>query len=230
MGDMLIAAISDTHGLLPSINPCSVACICGDIFPQTIERNVIESERWFKDTFVKWIESLPCQLVIMIPRNHCFYLESQYKINTSIDLPNSIKKKCICLFDQEYVYQGIHFYGSPWVNNLPRWAFNTDDLNSKFEKIPNNCDILLTHHAPDYGKLGCSYPNTDKERNFGSADLAEAIKCRPKIKYHFCGHIHTGTHGGVKIGNALSFNVSILDEQYQLAFPVTYIIYNQEQD
>ena len=105
----------------------------------------------------------------------------------------------------------------------PRWAFNTDDPRSKYEKIPNDCDILLTHHAPNYGKLGCSYPNTDKERNFGSIELTNAILSRPSIKYHFCGHIHTGTHGGVRMGNALSYNVSILDEQYQECFPVTYI-------
>lgn len=219
-----IAAMSDMHGALPILFCASeLVCICGDIFPQNIERNIQESEKWFCETFLPWVKSLPCDFVIMIPGNHCFYLESEFQKHGRIIIPDNLQHKCVCLVDEYYIYRGLHFYGTPWVTNLPRWAFNTNDPQSIFEKIPSDCDVLLTHHAPDYKKLGCSYPNTDKERSFGSIELTKTILSRPSIKYHFCGHIHTGTHGGVKLGNALSYNVSILDEQYQEAFPITYL-------
>jgi len=224
MNNITIGAMSDMHGHLPKLNnECELLCVCGDVFPQSIERNIEESKKWFHAVFLPWVKDLPCAFVIMIPGNHCFYLESEFKKNGRSIIPDALKDKCVCLVDESFSYQGLRFYGTPWVTNLPRWAFNTDDPESKFEKITHDCDILLTHHAPDYCKLGCSYPNTDKERNFDSMELAKAIKTRSNIKYHFCGHIHTGTHGGVKIGNAMSYNVSLLDEEYQESFPITYI-------
>lgn len=220
----LIAAMSDMHGVLPTINrKFNLLCICGDIFPQDIERKKEESKEWFYNVFLLWIKSISCEYVIMIPGNHCFYLETEYQKHGEISLPHEFNDKCVCLVDETFYYHGIRFYGTPWVTNLPNWAFNTNSPQCVFGIIPYDCDILLTHHAPDYGKLGCSYPNTEKERNYGCIELTKAILSRPQIKYHFCGHIHTGTHGGVKLGNTLSYNVSILNEQYKEAFPVTYL-------
>lgn len=215
--------MSDTHGLLPVLDDCDLACICGDVFPQEIERDIVESEKWFNDAFVPWIRDLPCKFVIMIPGNHCFFLEAEYRKHGAIVMPASVNGKCVCLVDETFVYRGLHFYGTPWVTNLPRWAFNTDDPAGVFEKIPYDCDVLLTHHAPKYEKLGCSYPDTPKERDFGCIELTDAILSRPSMRVHLFGHIHTGTHDGVKLGNAMSYNVSILDEQYQRGYPVTYM-------
>lgn len=223
MKKSVIAAISDMHGMIPEIKGDCILCICGDIFPQDIERKMHESKNWFYEVFLPWVKNLACEFVIMIPGNHCFYLESEFLKHGKIILPDNFKNKCVCLVDESFIYKGLCFYGTPWVTNLSRWAFNTTDPKSVFEKIPVNCDILLTHHAPNYEKLGCSYPYTDKERCLGSVDLANVILTRSNIKYHFCGHIHTGTHGGVRIGNTMSYNVSILDEQYKESFPVTYI-------
>ena len=45
------------------------------------------------------------------------------------------------------------------------------------------------------------------------------------IKYNFCGHIHTGTHGGITTDecNTIFYNVSIKDEDYKVAFKPTYV-------
>ena len=226
MNNITIGAMSDMHGFLPNvIEKSDLMCICGDIFPLNIDRNIEESEKWFYQVFLPWVKNLPCEYVIMIPGNHCLYLESIYLKFGRITIPDYYKEKVLCLVDESCVYKGIKFYGTPWVTNLSRWAFNTDAPQSKYEKIPKDCDILITHHAPDYGKLGCSYPDAENEKNYGSAELAQVILKRPNIKYHFCGHIHTGVHGGIRIGNTLSFNVSLLNEQYQEEFPPTYIEY-----
>lgn len=226
MSKYLIAAFSDIHGTLPSvIDCCDIVCICGDIFPQNIERDIEASKKWFEGIFLPWTQNLPCDIIIMIPGNHCFYLEAVYHQHKKIIIPTTYSGKCVCLVDESFIYRDIKFYGTPWITNLPRWAFNTDTPISVFDKIPYNCDILLTHHAPNYGKLGCSYPNTANEKNYGCDELCHVINLRPHIRYHFCGHIHTGLHGGVKIGNTMSYNVSILDEQYHPGFPITYIEY-----
>lgn len=224
MKTISICTMSDMHGILPNVDrQVDIICICGDIFPLKIERNIKESELWFNNDFLSWIKKLPCECVIIIPGNHCIYLESVYQIYGKVQIPNSINKKCVCLVDEMFIYKDIKFYGTPWVTNLSRWAFNTDVPLEKFRHIPDDCDVLLTHHAPDYGKLGCSFPGAENEKNYGCRELAMVILERPNIKYHFCGHIHTGTHGGVKLGNTISYNVSILDEQYQEAFAPTYV-------
>ena len=38
---MKIIAFSDNHGYLPKLEPCDVVCICGDIMPLEIDRNLI---------------------------------------------------------------------------------------------------------------------------------------------------------------------------------------------
>ena len=39
----------------------------------------------------------------------------------------------------------------------------------------------------------------------------------------FCGHIHTGQHGGVDFGTSRIYNVSRLDERYEIAYEPTWI-------
>ena len=54
------------------------------------------------------------------------------------------------------------------------------------------------------------------------SELTEAIvKKRPRIV--FCGHIHTGQHGGVDFGTSRIYNVSRLDERYEIAYEPTWV-------
>lgn len=222
--NLLLAIISDIHGHLTiGLTKGDVLCICGDIFPKDIDRDLSKSHIWFTTVFLPWIQNIKYSKILLLPGNHDMYLQEIGDNIHSIIKEFNLSSKLIFLCNRSFVYGNWTFYGSPWVTNLPRWAFNTDDPQGKFEQIPHDCDVLLTHHAPDYGKLGCSYPNTDKEIEFGCPELTNAIKNRPNIKYHFCGHIHTGTHGGVEKGSTKSYNVSILDENYKVAFPITYI-------
>ena len=60
-----ICALSDLHGHLPKIEPCELVLIAGDI-----QFDNAASTLWFLDEFTKWIDSLPCDEVIMIAGNH----------------------------------------------------------------------------------------------------------------------------------------------------------------
>ena len=44
---------------------------------------------------------------------------------------------------------------------------------------------------------------------------------RPRIV--FCGHIHTGQHGGVEFESSRVYNVSRLDENYEIAYEPTWV-------
>ena len=50
-------------------------------------------------------------------------------------------------------------------------------------------------------------------------ELTAIIEKRPRLV--FCGHIHTGQHGGVDFEGSRTYNVSRLDERYEIAYEVT---------
>jgi len=108
----------------------------------------------------------------------------------------------------------IRIYGSPWQPWFYDWAFNLPrngiKLSGKWEAIPDNTDILITH-GPAFGTLdtvtGRQYDN------LGCELLAERIE-RLKPKIHICGHIHSGYGYKFKDGTHF-FNAAVLDEQYE---------------
>ena len=60
---------------------------------------------------------------------------------------------------------------------------------------------------------------TDSE-HFGSPELTEAI-IEKRPRFVFCGHIHTGQHGGVDFEGSRVYNVSRLDERYEITYEPT---------
>ena len=108
----------------------------------------------------------------------------------------------------------IRIYGSPWQPYFHNWAFNLprngEELQAKWEAIPTNTDILVTHGpAQTYlDAVGAPY-NTSL---LGCELLKERIELiKPKI--HVCGHIHDG-YGYYFNGHTHFFNASLLNEQY----------------
>ena len=109
--------------------------------------------------------------------------------------------------------ENIRIYGTPWQPEFYNWAFNLPKngpgLQSKWNMIPENTDILITH-GPAYGFL--DDVEGGRGQHLGCELLAERIKeIKPKI--HLCGHIHTG-YGHYFDGHTHYFNASVLNEQY----------------
>ena len=110
--------------------------------------------------------------------------------------------------------KSIKIYGSPWQPEFYSWAFNLPkngiEISGKWEGIPDDTDILITH-GPAWGSV-----DTVAGRpwdNLGCELLAERIqRFRPKI--HVCGHIHSG-YGIDTIDNIHYINASVLDEAYE---------------
>lgn len=239
---MKVVAISDLHGYLPKdLPPGDILCICGDIVPLDYQSNNIESTAWFCLDFLPWTDALPYKKVIFIAGNHDFFLEdigpkhgrSASEVLKKL-LPGEHKKKhkLIYLQDNSVEIEGKRFYGTPWIEDLSRWAFyrpveNTLEygrgLKELYNNIPKKCDVILTHMPPRIGLLGrvLETGKYNTGADYGSATLADVLTGR-QFQYLCCGHVHSGQHIPFNLGNADGrfkydrqlVNVSIKTEDY----------------
>jgi len=109
--------------------------------------------------------------------------------------------------------ENIRIYGSPWQPEFYNWAFNlprtSETLMEKWNAIPDNTDILVTH-GPPFGLL--DIPGHGAPMNVGCGMLRYRIdELRPKI--HVFGHIH-GSAGYYFNGHTHFINASVLNERY----------------
>jgi len=225
---MRITVISDTHtrhSLITKDLPGGDLLLhTGDLMNSGyVEKDVIE--------FCNWYSSIDnYQSKVFIAGNHDrMFQDFPEKIQEILEFHKSIDY----IQDDTLVLYGdgpegnspednIRIYGSPWQPWFYDWAFNLPKngpgLASKWEAIPKNTDILLTH-GPAWGILDTVVGRTYD--NLGCELLAERIQqIQPKI--HVCGHIHSGY--GYKFENGTHFfNASVLDEQYEYTQkPITF--------
>jgi len=106
----------------------------------------------------------------------------------------------------------IKIWGSPWQPEFHNWAFNLprgEKLKEKWDMIPTDVDILITH-GPPLGKL--DYIPYDSV-NVGCEELLLKVQeIKPKI--HVFGHIHEG-YGYVFDGNTHYINAAVLNGRYE---------------
>ena len=158
--------------------------------------------------------------------NHDFYPIAHLLFKEQgIDWKYGFSPNVHFLGDRGTEVNGVKFYGTPWVPIISySWAFEgePDTLKGWFSKIPADLDVLVTHSTP-------RIPGSDVDRSlqtdsehFGSPELTEAIiEKHPRLV--FCGHIHTGQHGGVDFEGSRIYNVSRLDERYEIAYEPTWV-------
>ncbi|KAL4459353.1 hypothetical protein ABPG74_017966 [Tetrahymena malaccensis] len=121
-------------------------------------------------------------------------------------------KDCIYLEDSSVSIKGYSIYGSPYTPTFFDWAFNLnigEPLQKKWEQIPTNTDILITH-GPPHKILDRCYDGFQA----GCPDLRKAVLERVKPLYHIFGHIHEA-YGQQKIDNTTFINASSVDLRYQ---------------
>lgn len=216
---MKIVAISDTHGLLPTIDveEYDILCICGDIFPLKAQNNMPQCESWFQKKFIPWCEALPCKHVLLVAGNHDLWFE-----RTLTDKVHSMftGTKIKYLENDAIEIDGKKFYGTPYCHQFGKWAFMRDDdrLALIFENIPEDLDVLLTHDAP-YGTSDMILQNVPwmNGEHIGCIPLRDAvIEKQPKVLLH--GHLHSTNHAVEILNETDVFNVSLVDEHYELVY------------
>lgn len=216
---MKILAISDLHGqidVLDTVPECDVLIIAGDSFPYE-QHDLAFQERWAKQDFAEKLHSLEqrAKHIIGIGGNHDYALQDHRIANK---LPWTYLK------DSEVTIEGVKFYGTPWVPNLPRWAFHASDtaMYHCYGAIPEDTDVVISH-GPPFGIADLSSERFGKQRCGHPAVNEMLDRVRPQL--FVCGHIHE-SHGHHQfVGGELLVskwvpvvNVAYLDDYYRPAY------------
>lgn len=207
---MKICAMSDLHRHQIDIPKCDVLAIAGDI-------SGFDDAQWFGEVFLPYLKKQKNKydICFLIFGNHDDMIQA-----AQLEVPDYIK----ILTNKEFIYKGIKFFGSPYCKSSPEIiesinAFEEPFLKTLFEDIPENTDVLITHQPP-YG-FGDTVIN--QSYHLGSTSLAERIRIvKPKV--HIFGHIHTGKKYTKENGTSY-YNVSILNDDYELTYKPTIINY-----
>lgn len=187
---MIIVITSDTHFPVDprNIPKGDVFIHAGDLmntgYPEDFARNL------------EWLRALPHQKKFFIPGNHDFHLqvypgpalqELRAAGVTVVGLPGNTH------YDTVELPNGMRMLGLPYVQNLPRWAFNSDSDETLFEYLTQfkNNDIIVSH-SPMYGirdevKSGVHVGMRAYRRYF-----EHYLEPHERPKFWFCGHIHEG--------------------------------------
>jgi Icc-related predicted phosphoesterase len=167
------------------------------------------------ENFMKWYDNINnYDTKIFIAGNHDFgFQDDNQKLRGLLT-----GYKTIDYLEDELMMVGedydnmIKIWGAPWQPEFHNWAFNLprgEKIKEKWDMIPMNTDILITH-GPVFGKLDyVPYNNI----NVGCEELLLKVQeIKPKI--HVCGHIHEG-HGYVFDGTTHYINAANLNGRYE---------------
>ncbi len=224
---MKICAFSDIHGNLKfNVEPCDIVLIAGDIIPLKVQTNSYLSKRWLNDTFIPWCNNLPCEKVVFIAGNHDFFMF--YNPDNMKDMLKD-NDKVIYLDCETYEYKDKIVYGTPICKIFGGWAFMEpyEQQDERYEKALeqyDKIDVILSHDAP-YGtsdiilQKDCPWATGE---HIGNESLAKFVtKASPELLLH--GHLHSTNHEKELLNNTNVYNVSLLDENYNLTYKPLYI-------
>jgi Icc-related predicted phosphoesterase len=219
---MKITMISDTHNkhkyITDDLPGGDLLIHAGDISSMGYEHEIRE--------FCKWYNSLDNYThKVFIAGNHDWGFQiNTEKVKEILDFYGNITY----LQDNDVLVGDklVSVYGSPWQPEFYNWAFNLerkgDELKEKWDNIPSNTDILITH-GPAYGYVDRVIGRTE---HLGCELLTDRIKeIKPKI--HVCGHIHSG-YGYTFDGDTHYINAAVLNESYNYHHKPLTIEWNPE--
>jgi Icc-related predicted phosphoesterase len=205
-----VYAIADLHGSLVPVPECDLLLIAGDICP-TLKFSARGQAAFLDDPFRRWLERIPARHVVAVAGNHDFIFQHEPE-----RVPAGLR--WTYLQDSSTHVGGLKIYGSPWQPWFHDWAFNLrePELEAKWERIPDDTDVLLLHGPPHgYGD------RTSGGRHEGSPSLLRAIRrVRPRLAVF--GHIHEarGRWDLEVDGKAVTLaNVSVMNERYEPVHP-----------
>lgn len=131
-----------------------------------------------------WLRRFPHPVKVVVAGNHEICLQ-KYP-----EAARALLDGFVYLEDAGADVGGLSFYGSPWQPRFRIWAFGAArgaELASRWAKIPDRVDVLVTH-GPPFG-YGDRIVWRDVERKVGCVDLLARVReVRPRL--HLFGHIH----------------------------------------
>ena len=215
---MIIDCISDLHGHFPELDGGDILIVAGDLTASDKAYQFIE--------FFLWLDKQNYRKKIIIAGNHDNVLQIVPPITES--LPDNISYLC----DSGTEFETLKIWGSPWTKSFIGMnenckAFTVFDdtlLAAKWDLIPHDTNILITH-SPPYGFLD-RVQDWASESFFevGSASLLKwQIRHAHMLKLHVFGHIHEG-YGIMGREAPYLVNASHMNVDYQPVNPPIRII------
>jgi len=230
---MRIVALSDQHGHLPEIPQGDLLLVAGDVCPDRIGTSLAgddpdRQKAWFEDHARPWLAGAPVTHRILTWGNHdwcgqaCGFGDDAPAVASSTDLQIVVDEGTTVPAAGD-AGRSIAVWASPWSRRFQRWAFmkSEAELAELYAGIPERVDILMTHQPP-YGH-GDRYddPESGSVEYLGSHALLAAIRrIRPRLV--ICGHLHGG-HGRYDCDGVPIWNVSVVNDEYELVRPPTII-------
>ena len=206
---MKIVCISDTHNQLEKINiPSGDLLIhAGDLTGHGSTNETIRE----LDKLAKHSKNF--KHIVLISGNHDWLGEKQ---------PEKMKTLCkerglVYLDHSSIRLLGFNIFGSPYTPEFYNWAFNVqrgEDIRKKWDQIPRDTDILVTH-GPPYEIL--DWVDRDGGLHVGCEELLNTISDL-NIKLHVFGHIHCA-YGKEELDDTWFVNASSCDESYNPTNP-----------
>lgn len=209
-----IIAISDTHNRHDKIviPECDILICAGDFTGQGRPSEV--------KSFAKWLENQTARYKLVTCGNHELEMFHQLPYGSKLWFTENCPSGTL-LINQSITIENIKFYFSPTTPFFHNWAWNefSEGLERAWSLIPDDTQFLVTHGQP-YGINDIVEGQPGK--HLGCAFLRDRIKELKGLRTYVGGHLHTGSRHTHQDGVDY-YNVSILDEEYQVANPVTII-------
>lgn len=227
---MIIDCISDLHGHYPKLEGGDLLIVAGDL---TARDDFLD---W--QTFATWLTAQKYRRKIFIGGNHDNYLQECNLLMPLVGPQNLKGVEYLCDSGTEFPQfwsdennikcgRSLKIWGSPWTKrfegmnpNCMAFTVETEEeLADKFEPIPEDVDILITHCPPrgilDKVRLPGKFQGNNLYEHVGSNFLMGAlIYCfRPKL--WVCGHVHEGYGQYEFRGETKITNASYVNELYE---------------
>lgn len=224
---MIIDCISDLHGYYPKLGGGDLLIVAGDLTAR-------HTEEEFYD-FANWMMQQDYEDRIVIAGNHDTWLMNDadsWDIDNWCDtgefsylLDSGTEYEYEQEYEEDHKFMGsivysvkrkIKIWGSPWTlkfegMNPQCMAFTCDteeELSKKWEMIPDDVDILVTHSPP--------YGFRDKNvhgQNCGSSSLKARIwSLFEPLKIHVFGHIHESY--GIELEKCYELSADEFDQKF----------------
>lgn len=139
-----------------------------------------------------WIKSLPHACKIVVAGNH----DGAFEKTPAEARALLADPRVVYLEDAGVYVHRLAIWGSPWQPAYGGWSFNLPrgpDIRAKWDLIPAETDILVTHGPARGHGDRCSMAGRE-----GCDDLRDRIR-EVKPIAHFFGHIHED--GGLTVGD-----------------------------
>lgn len=199
---MRIVALSDTHDhplhTTWQVPDGDVFIHCGDFsigHPVPLEKISALNDQ---------LAALPHKHKLLVAGNH------DWPLMLEPENSRALLTAVTYLEDSGVTIDGVKFYGSPWQPDHKHYAFNLQrgciELKQKWEAIPDDTDILVTH-SPPWGLLDFASASQD---HVGCEALRRRLEnFSPAL--HIFGHVHEGRgsteNNGTTVVNAASLSI-----------------------